>query len=87
MQLAVTRVVIRELDLAQEHRQLSGDEVELRRELKASTLGLAALNRCLARQRARTRFLQEGDASTRFFHLQACHRRRKNYLAAVHHNG
>lgn len=41
----------------------------------------------MARQRARTRFLKEGDANTRFFHLQACHRRRKNFLAGIQHNG
>lgn len=87
MQLAVARVVLYELDVAQETRQLSTDELDLRRDLKAKSLGLASLNRSLARQRARNRFLQEGDASTRFFHLQACHRRRKNYLAALEHNG
>jgi hypothetical protein len=87
LQQAAARVVIHELDIAQEVRQLSHDEVHLRRELKASTLGLASLNRTMARQRARTRFLRKGDASTGFFHLQACHRCRKNYLAAVHHNG
>jgi hypothetical protein len=41
----------------------------------------------MARQRAKTRHLREGDASTRFFHLQACHRRRKNYFFAVQHDG
>lgn len=41
----------------------------------------------MARQRARLRHLQEGDASTCFFHLQACHRQRKNYLASIVHNG
>jgi hypothetical protein len=87
LQLAVARVVIQELDFAQEHRPLSQDELALRRELKSKTLGLASLNRTMARQRARTRFLKEGDACTRFFHLQACHRRRKNFLAAVQHNG
>jgi hypothetical protein len=87
LQLAVARVVIRELDIAQEHRLLSDSEIELRRELKANTLGLASLNRNMARQRARSRFLRKGDTSTRFFLLQAYHRHRKNYLAAVHHNG
>jgi hypothetical protein len=41
----------------------------------------------MARQRARTRHLREGDACTRYFHLQACHRRRKNYLLAIQHEG
>lgn len=87
LQLAVARMVIRELNIAQEHRLLSDSEIELRRELKANTLGLASLNRNMARQRARSRFLRKGDTSTRFFLLQAYHRHRKNYLAAVHHNG
>lgn len=52
----------------------------LRRELKANSLGLASLSHTIARQRARTRFLREGDACTHFFHLQACHRRRMNTL-------
>lgn len=33
------------------------------------------------------RFLAEGDANTCFFHLQACHRRRKNQLPSLSHNG
>ena len=32
------------------------------------------------RQRSRITFLAEGDANTRFFHLQACHRSLKNYI-------
>lgn len=41
----------------------------------------------MARQRARIQGLREGDACTKYFHLQACHRRRKNYLFALTHNG
>lgn len=41
----------------------------------------------MARQRARLRHLREGDACTKYFHLQACHRRRKNYLFAISHDG
>jgi hypothetical protein len=40
----------------------------------------------MARQRAKTRQLREGDACTRYFHLQACHRHRKNYPFAINHN-
>jgi hypothetical protein len=47
--------VIYELDTAQESRQLSAEEVELRKELKRAVLGLASLSRTMARQRARTR--------------------------------
>ena len=41
----------------------------------------------MARQHAKTQGWQEGDACTKYFHLQACHRRRKNYLFAVTHDG
>lgn len=87
LQLAAARAVIYELDTAQETRQLSAEEMDLRKELKHAVLGLASLGRTMARQRARTKQLSEGDACTRYFHLQACHRRRKNYLFAINHNG
>lgn len=32
-------------------------------------------------------FLAEGDANTRFFHLQACHRSRKNHIASLRVQG
>jgi hypothetical protein len=44
-------------------------------------LGLASLERTIARQRSRITWLSEGDACTRFFHLHANHRRRKNFIA------
>jgi len=69
LQLAAARTIIYELDVAQESRALSAEELELRRDLKANILGLSSLARTIARQRARHRFLEEGDANTRFFHL------------------
>lgn len=47
------------------------------------TLGLASLARTIARQRSRFLFLKEGDANTRFFHLQACHRCRRNRIDSL----
>lgn len=87
LHLAAAQVVIYELDLAQDSRTLSADELELRRDLKANSLGLASLERTMARQRARTRNLREGDACTKYFHLQAGHRRCKNFLLAISHHG
>jgi hypothetical protein len=86
-QLAAARLIIYEFDVAQESQSLSPGELELHRELKAHVLGLASMARCMARQRARTRHLRESDACTRYFHLMACHRRQKNYLLAISHNG
>jgi hypothetical protein len=87
LQLATARVVIYELDVAEETRSLSLGEIEVRRKLKGIVLGLASLARTMARQRARTRHLKDCDACTRYFHLQACHQRRKIYLFALNHNG
>jgi hypothetical protein len=63
-----------------ESRQLLPDERALRRLLKKKLLGLASLERTIARQRSRILWLREGDACTRFFHLHASHRRWKNFI-------
>jgi hypothetical protein len=72
--------LILRFDIAMESRQLSPDERALRRLLKKKLLGLASLERTIARQRSRILWLREGDACTRFFHLHASHRRRKNFI-------
>lgn len=87
VQLGAARCIIYELDLAQETRVLSPQEQEIRRDLKGKVLGLPALERTMARQRARCRYLREGDANTKYFHLQACHRRRKNHMHAISVDG
>jgi hypothetical protein len=87
LQLAAARTIIYEFDMAQESRQLTAEELQLRSEMKQSVFGLSSLCRTMARQHARTRQLRDGDGCTRYFHLQACHRRRKNYLFAINHNG
>lgn len=83
LQLAVAREIILRLDTAQETRALSVDEVALRRSLKCKCLGLASLARTIARQRSRMLFLADEDANTKFFHLQACHRSRKQHIASL----
>jgi hypothetical protein len=61
------------LDEAQDFKALSPREAELRKSLKLRTLGLV--------------FLVEGDANTRFFHLQACHRKRKSRIDSLSVDG
>ena len=46
-------------------------------------LGLASLERTIARQRARISFLAEGDANTSFFHKQCTFRRQKNRVHSL----
>lgn len=86
-QLFMAREVIAQLDAAQERRDLSDEELSLQRDLKRHSLGLAYMARTIARQRSRIRFLSEGDAKTKFFHLQVCHRNRKNIIPVVQHDG
>lgn len=86
-QLFMVREIIAQFDKLREYRALNNAECALHRELKLLSLGLASMSRTIARQRARVRFLEEGDASTKFFHLQACHRCRKNTIPAIQHEG
>ncbi|XP_066347979.1 uncharacterized protein [Miscanthus floridulus] len=81
--LAIARKIILRLECAQDRRPLSTEECALRKDMKCKCLGLASLLRTIARQHSRLMFLAEGDANTRFFHLQACHRSRKNHIASL----
>lgn len=83
LQLALAREVVLQLDVAEEFRALSDEEKRLRNELNLKCLGLASLNRTILRQRS----LAEGDANTKFFHLQACHRKRKNVITSLNVEG
>jgi hypothetical protein len=67
--------IIQRLDVAQENRQLSAEELQLRTKLKARVLGLASIERSIRRQASRLMRLKEGDACTKFFHLKANGRR------------
>ncbi|XP_071679920.1 uncharacterized protein [Lolium perenne] len=77
--LMATELILR-FDIAMESRPLSPQERALRCLLKKKLLGLASLERTIARQRSRILWLREGDACTRFFHLHASQRRRKNFI-------
>ena len=46
-------------------------------------LGLSSLDRTIARQRARVKQLQEGDANTAYFHLIARGRKRRNFITSL----
>ena len=72
--------VILRLDTAQEHRALSNAEFQLRAKLKRRILGWAVIEKASRKQCSRIAYLREGDANTKFFHLKANARRRKNYI-------
>lgn len=83
LQEAIANDVIFNLDLAQEERELSDPEREMRRLLKVRPLGIAALERIKWRQRSRLTKIKAGDANTRLFHLRANGRRRKNHIPVL----
>jgi hypothetical protein len=83
MKIAIANTLILRLDVAQERRMLTPVESWLRKMLKQSVLGLASLERTMARQRSRIRWLREGDANTALFHAVANGRRVKNHIASV----
>ncbi|WVZ52504.1 hypothetical protein U9M48_003557 [Paspalum notatum var. saurae] len=83
MQLAMAKEVLRRLEVARDLRALSQGEDWLRKKLKLHCLGLASLERTIARLRSRVLFLKEGDANTSFFHQQARYRKKKSFISKL----
>jgi hypothetical protein len=51
--------------------------------LKLRLLGLAAIEKSRARQNSRITWMKKGDANTRFFHLMASSRKKKNFIHSL----
>ncbi|KAM0861655.1 hypothetical protein ACQ4PT_045717 [Festuca glaucescens] len=81
--ILIANEVILRFDVAQEARSLSEQEQWLRRNLKLKLLGLASLERTIARQRARVAALKDGDASSQFFRIMASLRRRQSSISSL----
>lgn len=84
LQLAVASEVVFQLDVAQETRTLSDDERLLVSNLKNRILALSVLNKIQIRQRSRQTWIKEGDVNSKFFHIKANSRRRKNFIQSLH---
>jgi hypothetical protein len=82
-QILMANEVILRLDVAQESRQLSPDELHLRRGLKKRVLGLASSERTIARQRARVAGLRDGDTNSQYYRILASKRRRRNHITSL----
>jgi hypothetical protein len=82
-QLLMVNKLILCLDAAQEGRPLSPGELGLRRGLKHRVLGLASLERTIARQRARVAGLRAGDANSQYFQIISSKRRRRDHIAIL----
>jgi hypothetical protein len=87
MQLEIAKEVVHRLEMVHDHRTLAPHEEELRKLLKGKALGLALLQRSIARQEARAHWLSEGDASTRFFHSYTNSRKRRNHIHELEKDG
>jgi mannosylglycoprotein endo-beta-mannosidase len=87
LRILVANELILRLDVAMESRALSVEERGFRRLLKRKLLGLASLERTIARRHCRIHWLSEGNACTRFFHLHANHRRRKSFIVHLQVDG
>ena len=83
LRVAIIYKLIYRFDLAGDHRQLSDEEHQFRRFLKVKCLGIAAMERCMWRQRSRFLRLKEGDCNSKKFHIKASARRRKSFIPLV----
>lgn len=76
--------ILLQLEAAHEQRMLTTLELDLHKQLKAHSMGLAAIEKIRIRQRSRLTYIHCGDANTKFFHIRASARRRKNYIHCLH---
>lgn len=83
----MAREVVHQLDIAQDNRPLSQQEIWLRNNLKKKSLALASFIHTIARIRSRISWLKDGDANTALFHLHAWHRQRRNFIARLQEEG
>lgn len=86
-QILLASETIRQLHIAQYSRALSAQEAWLRNTLKVTVVGLASLERAIARQQSRTTMLAEGDTNTSFFHRHTNYPRRKKHLFRLARDG
>jgi hypothetical protein len=82
--MAVCREVILQLETAQESRQLIPVECDFIAKLKLRIMGLAAIEKCRARQKSRIIWLRKGDANTKNFHVLDNVRKQKNFIHSLH---
>ncbi|KAG2646665.1 hypothetical protein PVAP13_2KG227805 [Panicum virgatum] len=71
------------LDVVQEFRMLSDEELNLKRDLKNKFLAMTAIEKLRVRQQSRLTFLRAGDANSKLFFLRVNGRRRKNFIQSL----
>jgi hypothetical protein len=81
--MTICREVIAQLDKAQEEWLLEDAERDLIHLLKMRLLDLAAIEKGIIRQKSRVTWLKKGGANTKFFHIMANNKRRKNFIHSL----
>jgi hypothetical protein len=81
-QLQSAREIVHQLEIVQDSRLLSRQESWLQRWLKQHILGLASLERTIARTSFRLNWLKEGDANIAYFQHHARYKK-KNFIAKL----
>ena len=71
------------LEINSNDRQLTTSEVAAWKKLQEDLWSAAQLHESLLRQKARSRWLREGDCNTRYFHLLMNSKRRSNTVKGV----
>ena len=84
--MAISRELIMRFDKAMEDRVLSPPEDWLHKQIKIAYLGLASMERTIARQRSRIANLKDGDANTNF-HRRCSYCRQKNRMHNINVDG
>lgn len=80
LMMCAAKIIIGMLDVAQDYRQLTRDELHLKKDIKARLLGLAAIDKLRAKQRSRLTNIRAAEANSKLFFLQANGCRRKNHI-------
>ena len=85
--LCAARQLVAILDVVQEFRQLSDNEVLLRHDLKVRILGLTAVEKLRLKQQSRLSAIRAAEANSKLFYLHANGRRRTNFIKYLNSNG
>lgn len=86
-QIAVAKEIIWRLDVAEDSRQLSMEEIEFRKRIKLKYQGLLAIEKIKAKQRARLTRIRTADANTKMFYIRANGRKRKSHPSIANRAG
>jgi hypothetical protein len=74
------------LDKKEEHTPLNVQEKEMQVEMHKRIKKLLRDEEIKWRQRAKEKDLKEGDGNTKYFHLKASGRKKKNHISVLHRN-